>query len=63
MALLDDPPMEKPAPHRLGEDLSALSIDELKDRVSLLEAEIIRLRTAIDNKTASRHAASSFFKS
>ncbi|HWJ76386.1 MAG TPA: DUF1192 domain-containing protein [Kaistia sp.] len=63
MALFDEPPKEKPSPHRLGEDLSALSIDELKDRVSLLEAEIVRLRAAIDDKTASRHAASSFFKS
>ncbi|SHG72453.1 Uncharacterized small protein, DUF1192 family [Kaistia soli DSM 19436] len=63
MALFDEPAKEKPLPHRLGEDVSALSIDELQERVGLLEAEIVRLRAAIEGKTASRHAASSFFKS
>ncbi|MBZ9936728.1 DUF1192 domain-containing protein [Mesorhizobium sp. BR1-1-16] len=63
MSLFDEPPKQKPQPHRLGEDLAALSIDELNERVSLLEEEIVRLRAAIEGKTASRHAASSFFKS
>lgn len=63
MPLFDDPPGERPAPHRLGEDLATLSIDELEARIALLDAEIGRLRQAIEAKTASRHAASSFFKS
>ena len=62
MALFDDVPAEKPVPHRIGEDLSRLSIDELADRIALLEGEIGRLREAIAAKTASRAAASSFFK-
>lgn len=62
MALFDDVPVEKPAPHRIGEDLGRLSIDELTDRIALLDAEIVRLREAIAAKTASRAAASSFFK-
>jgi uncharacterized small protein (DUF1192 family) len=62
MALFDDVPAEKPVPHRIGEDLSRLSIDELTDRIDLLEGEIGRLREAIAAKTASRAAASSFFK-
>lgn len=63
MALFDDTPVEKPTPHRIGEDLGRLSIDELTDRIALLEAEIGRLREAITAKAASRAAASSFFKS
>ena len=63
MSLFDDVPKEKPQPHRLGEDLARLSIDELQERVGLLEAEIERLRMAIAGKTASHHAASAFFKS
>ncbi|MBN9028017.1 MAG: DUF1192 family protein, partial [Rhizobiales bacterium] len=35
----------------------------LTDRIALLEAEIGRLREAIAANTASRAAASSFFKS
>ncbi len=63
MSLFDDVPKEKPLPHRIGEDLSRLSIDELQERITLLEAEIVRLRQAVDGKTASHRAASSFFKS
>ncbi len=63
MALFDDPPREKPQPHRIGEDLATLSIDELQARIALLDAEILRLREAIAAKAASRSAASSFFKS
>lgn len=62
MSLFDDVPKEKPVPHRLGEDLATLSIDELEARIELLQAEIVRLRTAIEGKTASRQAASAFFK-
>jgi uncharacterized small protein (DUF1192 family) len=63
MSLFDDAPKEKPTPHRIGEDLARLSIDKLHERITLLEAEIVRLRLAIDGKTASHRAASSFFKS
>lgn len=62
MALFDDPPVEKRLPHRLGEDLATLSIDELQARIGLLEAEIGRLRAAITAKDASRIAASAFFR-
>lgn len=62
MALFDDAPVERAVPHRIGEDLATLSINELHERVALLEAEIGRLRDAITSKTASRSAASSFFK-
>ncbi|MCX5516374.1 DUF1192 domain-containing protein [Kaistia algarum] len=63
MALFEDPPVQRPKPHTLGEDLSALSLEEIELRIALLEAEIIRLREAHHSKSASRVAASAFFKS
>jgi uncharacterized small protein (DUF1192 family) len=48
--------------HELGQDLSTLSIEEIDERVSLLEAEIARLREARSKKEASRDAASAFFR-
>ena len=48
--------------HQMGQDLSALSIEELDERVALLEAEIARLKEARVRKEASRDAASAFFR-
>ena len=48
--------------HEMGQDLSALSIEELDERVALLEAEIARLKEARVRKEASRDAASAFFR-
>ena len=52
-----------PVTHQLGQDLSALSVHELEERVALLRAEITRLEDAQAKKLASRDAAASFFKS
>lgn len=61
---LDEDGRPKPVPtHVVGCDLSAISVDELRDRVALLGAEIERLRTEERRKLASREAASSIFKS
>jgi uncharacterized small protein (DUF1192 family) len=48
--------------HELGEDLSLLSVGELRERVEALQAEIVRLETAIRSKEASKSAADTFFK-
>ncbi len=62
MSLFDeDRPVRKSA-HDIGQDLSLLSVDELKARVELLKAEIARLEAAAAAKGASRAAADSFFK-
>jgi len=45
-----------------GEDISSLSVDELEERIALYEAEILRLKLAIETKGASRAAADSVFK-
>ena len=51
-----------PASHVVGCDLAAISVDELRERVLLLEAEIERLRREESRKLASRDAASAAFK-
>jgi uncharacterized small protein (DUF1192 family) len=48
--------------HELGEDLSLLSVDELKERVLALRGEIERLEAAIQSKEATRSAADTFFR-
>ena len=46
----------------IGQDLSMLSIDEIDERVEMLEQEIARLKEARARKENSRAAASAFFK-
>jgi uncharacterized small protein (DUF1192 family) len=57
----DDRPKKKIA-HEIGQDLALLSVEELSDRMSLLNDEIARLRAALEKKRASRSAADQFFK-
>ena len=49
--------------HEIGQDLSLLSVEELAERIALLNAEIERLQAAMTKKRASKDAANSFFKS
>lgn len=64
MAIFDeDDKTLKPSGHTVGEDLSALSVDELAGRIEQLEAEITRLRQAMTAKEATRSAADQLFKS
>ena len=58
----DDRPKKK-ITHDLGQDLTMLSVGELRERIELLRAEIARLEADIKNKQASRSNAESFFKS
>jgi uncharacterized small protein (DUF1192 family) len=57
----DDRPKKKVA-HEIGQDLALLSVEELNDRISLLNDEVARLRAALEKKRASRSAADQFFK-
>jgi uncharacterized small protein (DUF1192 family) len=61
-----DPFADEPRPpiggHEIGQDLSMLSVDELAERVALLEREIARLKEAKTSKESSLAAASAFFK-
>ncbi len=60
--MFDDEEVKKPKGHEIGMVLDAMSVDELNDRIALLEGEIARLRQAIDAKRKSRDAAASVFK-
>ena len=63
MPLFDDEePTRKKVAHAIGEDLSALSLEELDARVALLKAEIARIEAAAEAKKASAQVADSFFK-
>lgn len=47
---------------QIGEDLSALSLDELAARIEALRNEIGRIEDAMKSKRASATAADAFFK-
>ena len=49
--------------HEIGQDLSLLSVFELKERIELLKEEMARLEAAVQSKATARGAADSFFKS
>lgn len=57
----DDLPRKKTA-HEIGQDLDALSVEELGLRIAFLEAEITRLKAACEAKGAVRSAADMLFK-
>jgi uncharacterized small protein (DUF1192 family) len=60
--MFDDDLPKKPKVHDIGMVLDAMSVEELTERIGLLEAEIARLRVAIEAKKKSRDAAASAFK-
>jgi uncharacterized small protein (DUF1192 family) len=59
---LDDLPRKKPMTHEIGQDLSSLSVDELDERIALLESEIMRLNGERTKKTKAKNAAADLFK-
>jgi len=63
MAIEDDDKPRKKITHEVGQDLSLLSVEELTERIALLNTEIERLQQAMTKKRASKDAADSFFKS
>ena len=63
MSLLDDDRPQKPVAHEIGSDLSLLSVDELSNRIEILQAEIARLEDEKKKKSAGREAAENLFRS
>jgi uncharacterized small protein (DUF1192 family) len=58
-----DEDLPRKAPNMvIGENIDAISVAELEQRIVTLESEIARLRAEIARKTASKAAASAFFK-
>jgi uncharacterized small protein (DUF1192 family) len=62
MAIEDDDKPRKKITHEIGQDLSLLSVEELTERIALMNSEIERLQAAMAKKRASKDAANSFFK-
>ena len=57
----DDRPKRKLV-HEIGQDLALLSVEEINDRILLLNDEVARLQAALAKKHASRSVADQFFK-
>lgn len=62
MSIFDNEPLKVAKVHEIGQDLSLLSIGELKERIGALEEEIVRLQAAIDAKDETKSAAEALFR-
>ena len=62
MALFDDEPLKPGRIHEIGQDLSLLSVDELRERIGQLQAEIGRLEDELVAKGSTRQAAEALFR-
>ncbi|RIK84498.1 MAG: DUF1192 domain-containing protein [Hyphomicrobiales bacterium] len=62
MALFDDEAARPKRVHEIGQDLSLLSADELRERIDQLRAEIARIEGELDAKGSSRIAAEALFR-
>ena len=63
MTFFDEDRPRKPASHEIGSDLSALSVEDLAERIAFLQVEIRRLEEEKQKKAAGRRAADGLFKS
>jgi uncharacterized small protein (DUF1192 family) len=62
MALFDDEPLKKPKAHEIGQDLSLLSVGDLRERIALLRAEIERLESELQAKDMTKNTAEALFR-
>ena len=62
MSPLDDEPEKPFRAHEIGQDLSMLSVGDLKDRIAQLKAEIERLEAELEAKDASKSIAEALFR-
>lgn len=60
---MDDKDLRKAGTEfRVGEDLYGVSVEQLKDRLEILDAEKSRIQAELGKKDAELSAAESFFK-
>jgi uncharacterized small protein (DUF1192 family) len=57
-----DDEVKKPKGHEVGMILDAMSVEELTNRIEMLEGEIARLKAAIAARQKTRSAADALFK-
>ena len=60
--MFDDDQVKKPKGHEVGMLIDTMSVEELAERIGLLEAEIERLQAAIAARQKTRNAADALFK-
>ncbi len=60
--MFDDDEVKKPKGHEVGMNIDAMSVEELADRITLLEGEIARLKAAIAARQKHKSEAASVFK-
>lgn len=60
--MFDDDAPRQPRTHTVGMPIDTMSVDELEERIGLLEAEIARLREGVAARRQTRSAADSVFK-
>jgi uncharacterized small protein (DUF1192 family) len=60
--MFEDEPRKAPTAHEVGMVLDGLSVEELEERIGLLETEIARLREAIGQRRSTRSAADDIFR-
>lgn len=59
---MDEDAIGKPRGHEVGMVLDAMSVEELQERIAMLEAEIARLQAAITARNKTRTDADALFK-
>ena len=59
---MDEDAIGKPRGHEVGMMLDAMSVEELVERIALLEGEIARLQAAIAARNKTRNDADALFK-
>jgi len=57
-----DDEIKTPKGHEVGMPIDTMSVEELTQRIAMLEGEIARLRAAIEARGATRQAADAMFK-
>ncbi len=59
--MMEDDPVRAIARTTIGENITAMSIEDLQDRIAALKAEIERTETVLASKRAGRAAAEAVF--
>ena len=62
MAIEDDDKPRKKITHEIGQDLSLLSVEELTERIALMNSEIERLQQAADEEARVQGCGEQFFQ-
>lgn len=62
MAFIDEEPLKRARAHEIGQDLSLLSVEELRTRIDVLKDEIARIEQELAQKGATKAAADALFR-